>query len=270
MNPSVKTASNSPLRVEIPPSGGPKSALTNGARASLPPLPPGPRGNAIFGSLFDLISDPLASFVEATYEYGDVVRLRFPGIEYVLINDPESIRRVLVDRHELYPKSRQYDQLRPFLGNGLVTSEGAFWRRQRKLAQPAFHPKKVAAFAPDMSRATDAMLERWEAHERSGGYFDVAEEMQRVTLRIAGETLFSIDLDDESQAVGTAMAIGQRYANDVLNAFLPIPKWLPTKKNRDFRSALRTLDSVVYRILDERRRKGSPEREDLLAMRTLR
>ncbi|MFO0694058.1 MAG: cytochrome P450 [Polyangiales bacterium] len=228
------------------------------------PLPPGPKGLPFFGSLFELLADPLGFLTERPRDYGDVVRFRFPRTTYIVVNDPDAIHHVIVDRAENYPKSRQYDGLRLFLGNGLVTSEGAFWRRQRKLVQPAFHPKKIGAFAPAMVRAGEVLLARWEDHARSGRSFDVADEMQRVTFQIAGETLFSINLDDSSQAMGKAMAIAQRYANDYVTTPFRIPRSIPTRKNREFDLALRTLDGIVYRILEERR--SGDAHDDLLSM----
>ena len=110
----------------------------------LPPLLPSP---PIIGSLLDLRRDRLATFRRAM-ALGDVVRLRFPGVEGVLLSHPEHVRKVFIDEHRAFGKqTRGYNTLRIALGNGLVTSEGSFWRRQRRIAQPGFHRRRIAAFA---------------------------------------------------------------------------------------------------------------------------
>jgi cytochrome P450 len=198
-----------------------------------------------------------------------VVRFKFGPYEYYLVNDPDVIRHVLVDGAKTYTKSRNYVGLKLVLGDGLLTSEGDFWRRQRKLAQPAFHRESMEGFARQMSYSTRAMLERWSAEDAAGKSegqtFCVLSEMMRLTFRIVGLTLFSTDVDAEAQEVGQAMTVAMHHANDWAEALWNFPAWVPTPKNLRFKSAMKTLDSVVYRIIESRRAEAG-QQKDLLGM----
>jgi cytochrome P450 len=228
------------------------------------PNAPGPRGGYFFGSLFEAQRDPIAFFQRMIAEHGDYVAVRFGPIRYFILNDPEGVRQVLVDNQRNYKKSPSYQALKLVLGEGLVTSEGDFWRRQRRLAQPAFHKERLAAFVKTMVADTTSMLDRWRA---AGAVppFDVHREMMRLTLRIVTRTLFSTDSDAEADEVGHAMSVAIEHVNERADALIPIPTWLPTPKNLRFGRALRTLDALVLRIIDERR-KAAEKPNDLLTM----
>lgn len=228
------------------------------------PNPPGPRGGLFFGSLFEAQRDPLEFFTRVIATYGDYVAVRFGPFRYMIVNEPEAVRQVLVDNHRNYKKSRNYQGLKLVLGDGLVTSEGDFWRRQRRLAQPAFHKERLASFVRTMVSDAAAMLERW----RGGGAassFDVHHEMMRLTLRIVTRTLFSTDSDADADAVGRAMTVAIDHVNEYADALVRIPPWVPTPKNVRFNRARRTLDALVLRIIDERR-KATDKPNDLLSM----
>ena len=142
--------------------------------------PPSPPGVPLAGSAFDAIRDPLELFLRTSRELGDVVMFRMLETRYVLLSDPDAIRHVLLENAKGYEKSRNYAGLRVLLGQGLLTSEGDQWRRQRKLAQPAFHRERIANHADIMVAYTKRMLETW----RDGQTLDVQEAMMRVTLEI--------------------------------------------------------------------------------------
>src|SRR5579859_7344582 len=126
------------------------------------PKAPGPPGGYFMGRLFEAQRDPITFFQKMIAEYGDHVAIRFGPVRYFICNDPEGVRRVLVDNQKNYKKSKSYQALKLVLGEGLVTSEGDFWRRQRRLAQPAFHRERLAGFVTAMAKDTASMLERWE------------------------------------------------------------------------------------------------------------
>lgn len=221
---------------------------------------PGPRGMPIFGSIFDVWRDPLGFLLRGARDHGDVVRFRFGPYDYLLLNDPEVVRHVLVENARAYRKSKSYDALRLVLGNGLVTSEGEFWRRQRKLAQPAFHKKRMVSFAEIMARTTEEMLSTW-----TEGTFDLHEEMMALTLRIVGRALFGVDLAGEARAIGEAVSVGIKHANDYAESIVKVPPWVPTLANVRFQRAVKVLDAMVMGIIAERRKKPDLG-DDLLAM----
>jgi cytochrome P450 len=228
-----------------------------------PRLPPGPRGNFMLGNLLEAWRDPIGLMTQATAEHGDVVCLRFGPMRYVLVNHPDGVRHVLVENAKNYVKSKNYQGLKLVLGEGLLTSEGDAWKRQRKLAQPAFHRDRIAAFAAAMASDTEAMCAEWMSHPPST--LDVHAEMMRLTFRIVGRTLFGIDIDGEARAVGQALGFVVRFANDYVESLVRIPTWLPTPSNIAFKRAMVTLDGLVARIVEERRRSGRLG-DDLLAM----
>jgi cytochrome P450 len=152
-------------------------------------------------------------------------------------------------------------------GEGLVTTEGPAWRRLRRMAQPAFHHRRIAAMAGAMTGATEAMRRRWREHARSGEPIDVAAEFMVLTLRIAGHALLSIDLGGEADRIGPAITASLEYVQHRLDNILSLPPGIPTPRNLRFRRALRALDGVIYGIIARRRRDpGLDEADDLLAM----
>ncbi|HEY0094530.1 MAG TPA: cytochrome P450, partial [Archangium sp.] len=110
-------------------------------------IPPGPRGHWLLGNLPERRADPLGFFTRGRERYGDVVRYRMGPFELYQVSHPDDVKRVLVDNARNYRKTRLMQRLRPVLGNGLLLSEGDFWRRQRRLAQPAFHRERLAGLA---------------------------------------------------------------------------------------------------------------------------
>jgi len=225
-------------------------------------MPPGPRGVPLLGNVLEVWRDPLGFMVRGAREHGDIVQFRFGHYRYVLLNEPEAIKHVLIDNAKGYLKSRNYDALRLVLGNGLVTSEGEFWRRQRKLAQPGFHRQRLASFATTMAACTEDLVARLQVSERP---LDLHAEMMALTLRIVGKTLFSTDLSGEAAAIGEAITVGLKHANDFAESVIRVPPWIPTPSNLRFKQAIRVLDEMVLKIIDERRKSGE-DGDDLLGM----
>ncbi|AKF07839.1 cytochrome P450 [Sandaracinus amylolyticus] len=228
-------------------------------------MPTLPGGLPLLGHWPEIIHD-VFGFLERAAERADVVRVRFVHERAVITHDPAMIQHVLQQSPRLYAKSRNYAGMKKVVGEGLLTSEGDFWKRQRKLAQPAFHHAKLRGITRTMASATEDMLARWRTWE-DGRPFDLHEEMMRVTLRIAGLSLFGADLDGESREIGAALGVILPWVNGIIQEPFRPPLWIPTRENRALREALATLDRLVYRIVEERRR-SDPEhqRDDLLSM----
>ena len=225
---------------------------------------PGPRGVPLFGNTLGAWKDVLKLMFQSWQAHGDIVRFKFGPYDYLFINDPDAIRHVLVDNNKNYTKSRNYHGLKLVLGEGLVTSEGDHWRRQRKLAQPAFHRDRLASFAQTMVADTSALLDRWAA--KDGEVMDVHAEMMRLTFRIVGRTLFSTDVEGESERIGPAITVAMHHANDYAESLVRIPPWVPTPGNFRFKRAMRDLDELVLRIIGERRAaKGAGDASPSLA-----
>ncbi|WP_164001597.1 cytochrome P450 [Pyxidicoccus caerfyrddinensis] len=231
-----------------------------------PLLPPGPRGEPLLGNLRALRKDPLTFFPAQVREYGDVVRIRVGPMYVTLLAHPDLVRHVLQDNARNYNKqTRGFAVIRELLGQGLLTSEGDFWLRQRRLAQPAFHRQRLAGFASTMVDATEDLARALEPRIASGQPFDVAEDLTHLTLRIAGLTLFGTEVGGESRAVGDALGRVQTFANSRLTQLIPLPRALPLPSHRRFEKDAGTLDRVVRAIVERRRREGG-EHHDLLQM----
>ncbi len=226
----------------------------------MPSFPAGPRGLPIAGSVFEALRDPLELFMTGTRDHGDVVGFHMLHLPYVLLTNPEAIRHVLVENHKNYEKSRNYIGLKHVLGQGLVTSEGELWRRQRRLAQPAFHRERIQSFVRAMSECTADMLGRWEGENE----LDVHKEMMRLTFRVVGRALLSRDLDGDASAIGEALTVGLHWANDYAETLFPIPPSVPTLKNMRLKKAMKTFDDLIFGAIAERRREG--HKDDLLSM----
>lgn len=229
-------------------------------------------GNWLVGNLGEFRRNPLDFLVGIAGQYGDIVRFRVMYYSGILLNHPDYIKHVLQDNNRNYNKKNfDYEMLKPVLGEGLLTSDGDFWLRQRRLMQPAFHRKRIAGFGALMVEATGQMLERWEHHARQDGDtpLDVAEEMMRLTLHIVGQALFSQDISQEADTVGESFTyVNQALVDRIRRPFAPPLSW-PTPGNRRFHYQVARLNQVVDEIITGRQvalRHNGQEGEDLLAM----
>jgi cytochrome P450 len=236
-------------------------------RHAAAPFAPGPRGHLLFGVGMEMTRNPVRFYMRMRRDYGDVVRMRgLLGFSWHLVAHPAGVEHVLQTNQQNYPKGKLFNKpLSLLVGEGLLTSEGEFWRRQRRLAQPAFHRQRINALGQTMTAATERMLERWRGFERDGRAFDLAAETTRLTLQIAGLTLFGVDLSDDAGRVGSALRVAFEHLSHRMMYPWALPEGIPTRRNRRFLRARRLLDDVVYRIIRERRRQNT-DTGDLLSM----
>ncbi|MGH7894622.1 MAG: cytochrome P450, partial [Candidatus Binatia bacterium] len=227
--------------------------------------PPGPWYWTPFEAGWTMRRDPLAFVAALASDYGDIVCLRMGPVRVFLVHHPDGVKHVLQDNNQNYVKGPVIGRAKVLIGEGLFTSEGDFWRRQRRLAQPAFHRDRIAAFAGVMVRRTAERLTRWEGSAERGEPIDVAAEMNALTLTIVGETLFGRDLSGEAAEAGRALRVALETTAHRTMSYLVPPIWLPTARGRAFRRAVRTLDALVYDLVDSRRRAHAPG-DDLLGM----
>ena len=229
-------------------------------------LPPEPPGHPVFGHAAVLRDDPLHHFVQWGARYGDVVGLRVPGVRFAYVFHPDGVRHVLQTNAKNYSKqTRGYEKMRLFLGNGLLTSEGDFWKRQRRIAAPAFHRQRIEGFATRMTTATTDMLARWSAPSVTPRTVDLDRELMTLTMRIASETLLGKDLSGDADEVRDALSFLTVNTNTRITGLLDVPLAVPTPANRRFVESVRTLDAVLSGLLAERRR-STVQHDDLLGM----
>ena len=223
------------------------------------PLPDGPKGTWIKGVLDDYRRDALGFFTACARDYGDFVPLRFGPQKVFLLSHPDLIDEVLVQKYRSFVKGPALRNNRRVFGNGLLTSEGEFWRQQRKLAQPAFHRDRVNAYAEVMVDCTQRRIAQW----RDGETRDIHDEMMRVTMEIAAKTLFGTGVEDIADEVAGCMHLLQTGVMRRFQALVNLPDWVPTPTHLRLLRAVRTLDRIVYGFIDAGR-KSDEDRGDLL------
>ena len=212
-------------------------------------LPPGPRGRFLIGRLPAINREWLEFLDRCARAYGDIFHFRSLHLHLCYLIRPEYIESVLVTQQHNFIKSKDYRAMRRIFGDGLLTSEGEAWRRQRRLAQLAFHRERIAAYSRLMVASTERMLDRW----RDGQTLDVHQEMMRLTLDIVAKALFDADVEGDARDVGRALNVAMaQFLSRVSTGFL-IPEFLPTPGNLRFAKAMRRLDQIVYGIIRERR-----------------
>lgn len=226
---------------------------------------PGPRGRFPGHLGLAFRADPLRFLERAAGRFGDASAFRVGRTRYAFFTDPEVIREVLVAKADRFIKSPALRQAKITLGEGLLTSEGDFHRRQRKLAQPAFHPARVATYAGTMVRRARQTSDEWRARVAGGrDVVDLHAEMMRVTLRVVTETLFSASVDAEIDAIGDSMDVMVGMFRRARNPFAPVLNKLPLPSNYRFLRALRHVKGTIDRFVADNRAAGV-DRGDLLS-----
>ncbi len=226
--------------------------------------PPRLRSHGLLGSASEMQRDPL-KFLREARQYGDVVHMRFVFSDAYLIYHPDSVKHVLQENNRNYNKDLfTYKIFYPFLGRGLLTNDGESWLHQRRPMQPAFHRKRIATYGTTMTDATVAHMERWQSYAQQDSSLDIAKEMMHLTLGIVGQTLFSLDLSDETNMIGPAVTTLLNLLGNYVYAPFP-PLNVPTSRNRRLQAANRTLEQVIYHMIAERRQQNV-DTGDLLSM----
>ena len=223
--------------------------------------PPGPKGKPFVGSLFDFFHDMLGFLSKVANDYGDIAYFSLGPRKIFLLNHPDLIKDVVVTRHRNFLKSRALERSKLVLGEGLLTSEGDFHLRQRRLVQPAFHHKRIATYGKLMIDYSSRMREQWQ----DGTVVDIHKEMMRLTSAIVGKTLFDTDIETEAEDIRTALTEIVAQFPRLLFPFSEFLDNLPLPSNRRFEKARQRLDATIYRMIEERRR-GKRDQGDLLSM----
>lgn len=226
-----------------------------------PRIPPGPKGHWLSGNLPEFRTDRLDFFTRCAREYGDMVGLWLAHRRVYLVCHPDLLEEVFVTHSKNFIKHFAL-RLNPILlGKGLLTSEGDFWLKQRRLIQPVFSKSRIAGYGSTMVAAAERRLALWKTGERR----DIHEEMMALTLDIAAKTLFGTEVGGEAHAVAEALQVMQDNFLHRFNSFWPPPLWLPTPGNLRMRRAARKLDDILYRIIQERR-QHKIDNGDLLSL----
>jgi cytochrome P450 len=223
-------------------------------------LPPGPPGHFLVGNFPLGTRDPLKLLTQWAREYGDIFYYRAFATRVYFLNRPDLIESVLVTNSRDFIKGRGLQVNRRLFGNGLLTSEGDFWLRQRRLCQPAFHRDGLQAFSVQMVEYTERMLEGWH----DGEVRDIQEELMRLTLQIAAKTLLGVEMGERVQEFSRAVQPIMQF-NTRGRMLMPLVRYLPTPLNIRYRLAVRRLERIVTQMIRKRQAHGVAE-SDLLSV----
>ena len=225
------------------------------------------KGRPLLGVLPELRADPLRFFTRVARDHGDAVELSLGPDKVLMLNSPAMIRHVLQDNRLNYEKSKFYDVLRSILGDGIFLAEGEEWLSQRKTAGRAFQGCQLRRMTEAMQEAVADLELRWSALAARRAVVDIIPEMMRLTLDILMRTLFSLRLEDQHEDVFHALTVILRDAEKRIWSPLGLPRWLPTRRNRQVRAALDSIDRFVLDLIAARRAaapKGDEAERDLL------
>ncbi|WP_165423814.1 cytochrome P450 [Ktedonosporobacter rubrisoli] len=227
--------------------------------------PPGPAWHTFAQNTRRLMQDGPGFLLEMRERYGDVVRVPILLGSFTAVFHPDGVRHLLQENHLNYGRDvPDYHVLRPVLGNGLVTSDGKLWRRQRRLMQPAFHRQRLLALADLMTTTTLERMAQWETAGflGTGRPLALTQEMTALTLRIVGKALFGIDLSAEVARIGQALTTLNHVLSEAL--YQPWLLFLPTPHRHRLNVARCALSTVVEQMIGARR--SIPDHDDLLAL----
>lgn len=224
-------------------------------------LPPGPKPLNPLGQVISFRKDSLAFLKKLGDEYGDIVYFKMGHIRVVFLNHPDYIKEVLSTQNSNFVKGRPLEMAKELLGEGLLTSEGDFHKRQSRIIQPVFHRKMIESYAPAVTEYAVRMMETWE----DGMEIDMMDEMVKMSTAIAGKAFFNVDLNKEAPAINQAL-------HDIMSLFgritLPLSEYLlklPLPSNLKFFKAKALLHDTINKIIEERKR-SKEDKGDLLSM----
>jgi cytochrome P450 len=224
---------------------------------------PGANGWPLIGNLPEFARDPLAFLDDLKRKHGDVARFSLGRSPSVLLSHPNDVGFVLLETGKSFHKGYQQGFSTPLvLGNGLVTSEGDFWRRQRKLSQPAFHAQRIGSYAQTMVQYALEMLDNWQP----GQHLDAHTEMMHLTQRIVAQTLFGQDTVEQTAELGIALDTIMREMDaefTTLEGF--VPGFVPTPSRTRLTAAVRQIEQLIVDVTQSRR-QSRDQHADLLEM----
>ena len=223
--------------------------------------PPGPKPHFLIGNFPLGSSDPLALITRWSREFGDIFYYRAGWMHIYFLNHPDLIESALVTQHQNFIKDRVLRNSRWIFGDGLLTSEGTQWLRQRRMSQPAFHRERIASYASTVTAHAEDMLSTWHAGETR----DIHQDMMQLTVRIVAKVLFKVEVNEETEKISASLnelmqqGTGGRMVLPAFLRYLPVPPMIRVRK------AVKQLDQIVYAIV-RRRRESGQDAGDLLSM----
>ena len=214
----------------------------------------------LLGHLKDYVGNPLFYLKKQHAEYGDIFKFRLAYRYLHVTKNPDHIQHILRDNHRNYRKSLAYRKLKLLLGNGLFTNEGESWLKQRRLAQPSFHQKKISNYEQEMLDITQQHLKCWQDKKQ----VDLLSEMTTLTLKIISKTLLGVSLDKEGRSVEQHLPFALSFMMKRVTSSINSPMWWPSQKNKQYKKGVMNMNNLIERLIEKKRRETNGE--DLLSM----
>jgi len=224
-------------------------------------LPPGPKTKNPLGHLFSFRRDIIGFLKKVAHEYGDIVHFKLGPIRIVLLNHPDHIKEVLTTQHRNFVKGRPLEMAKELLGEGLLTSEGEFHKRQSRLIQPAFHRNAIESCATAMTECSANLMDGWSEDMQ----VDIKEEMTNMSIAIAGKAMFGTDIKKEAKEINKALDTATDLFGRIALPFSELLLKLPIPSTRRFFKAKARLDDTIYGMIAARQRNKVNNR-DLLSL----
>ena len=219
------------------------------------PVPPGPKGHFLVGSLPEIQRDELDFLMQQVHEHGDIVHVRVLNHHAYILSHPRDIETVLVSKSSNFIKSVFLRESKALFGDGLLTSESSLWQKQRRALQPAFHHDHVLTYTRTMAEATARMLATWQDGEER----DVHQDMTRLTMDIIAKVLFGEEISADAEQACEAFGLFFKQYDERFGLYL-IPEWVPTPENIRYRRSIKRLDEIVLRIIAAKLRTTTASR----------
>lgn len=231
-------------------------------KSAVKPLPEGPKGSFFSGCADKLKNQPLEFLTDCHNQYGNIVPFNVGPFPVLLLNEPELMHTVLVTQAHNFTKDAAIKNNRAFFGEGLLSSEGDLWKQERRLASPSFNHKSLELYGQIMIEHTQKMLDRFV----DGQTIEIQKEMMRLTLGIAAKTLFDSEISKNNTEFVSALIDAQKYLACRMNnpLLLLLPEWIPFPTNIHLLEAIKKVDTVIFKLIDERR-NHTEGKHDLLS-----
>lgn len=247
-------------------------------------IAPGPHGFEVLAAAFARKRNPIQLIAALHAKYGDTVRIPVGDSVQFLVQDLDAVRHILVDQHRNYSKGPAYELLASILGNGLITSEGEHWKKQRKLIQPIFQKERLRIFSQVSAELALDEAQALEVLADNGASVDISVRMMDLTLRVVARAVLGTDLGGDEHRVHTSFAIIKNHIEKLSTSTLRFIELLPggsrlrglrkrlsqlpTAAHQEFRRAIADLDDLIYTVISRKRAMGqtAEAQPDLVTM----